>query len=70
LPAAASARYDITVVSPILPGSAFLQACFYGLAAAIVVAAIALLKRAAIESGSRGFGFLSSSRCIAPTRKA
>ena len=35
----------------ILPGSAFLQACFYGIAAAIVIAAGLLLKRAALNSG-------------------
>jgi hypothetical protein len=36
---------------PILAGSAWLQACFYGLAAAIVAAAGALLKRAAVNCG-------------------
>ena len=35
----------------ILPGSAFLQACFYGIAAAIVVGAGILLKRAALNCG-------------------
>lgn len=36
----------------ILPGSAFLQACCYGIAAAIVIAAGMLLKRAALNSGA------------------
>jgi hypothetical protein len=35
----------------ILPGSPFLQACFYGIAAAIVIAAGILLKRAALNCG-------------------
>ena len=36
----ASAGYDITVDIRILPGSVFLQACFYGIAVAIVAAAM------------------------------
>jgi len=51
LPFEASRRYDITVELPILPGSAFLQACFYGLAVAILIAASVLLKKAAIAAG-------------------
>jgi hypothetical protein len=51
LPAAASARYDITVEFAVLPGSALLQACFYGIAAAIVFTAGVLLKRAALNCG-------------------
>ncbi len=35
----------------ILPGSLFLQFCFYGLAAAIVIAAIVLVRRASLASG-------------------
>lgn len=35
----------------VLPGSPFLQACFYGLAALIVVAAALLVRRAALVSG-------------------
>jgi hypothetical protein len=51
LPAPASDRYDITVQFSILPGSALLQAAFYGLAALIVIATGLLLKRAAHHVG-------------------
>ena len=36
---------------PILPGSTFLQACFYGLAAAILIAAGVLRRKAASAAG-------------------
>ena len=36
---------------PLLPGSAFLQACFYGLASAVLLAASLLLRKAAISAG-------------------
>jgi hypothetical protein len=51
LPSGPSARYDITVDYPILPGSPFLQACFYLLAIGIVIAATILVKIAALRSG-------------------
>ena len=47
----ASGGYDITVDIRILPGSTFLQACFYALAAVIVVAAAVLLRKASLASG-------------------
>ena len=50
----ASAGYDITVDIRILPGSVFLQACFYGIAVAIVAAAALLVRRAAASSGDTG----------------
>jgi len=45
------ARYDTTVEIRILPGSLILQACFYGIAVAIVGAAAALLRPASLASG-------------------
>jgi hypothetical protein len=47
----ASAGYDTTVDIRILPGSAFLQTCFYLLAAVIVAAAALLLRQAAAAAG-------------------
>ena len=51
MPAAAFDRYDITVEFAVLPGSPFLQACFYALAAAIVIAVGILVKHAALACG-------------------
>jgi len=45
------ARYDITVDYPIVPGSWFLQACFYGLAAVILIAVSVLVRRASLACG-------------------
>ena len=47
----ASARYDIIVEIRILPGSPFLQGCFYGLAILIVVAAAVLVRSASLANG-------------------
>jgi hypothetical protein len=51
LPYGPSAGYDITVDITILPGSPFLQACFYALAAGIVLAATMLVRAAARRCG-------------------
>ena len=45
------ARYDTTVEIRILPGSPFLQACFYGMAVAIIIAAAILVRAASLASG-------------------
>ena len=51
LESGALARYDTTVEIRVLPGSLFLQACFYGMAIAIVVAAAVLLRSASLAGG-------------------